>query len=134
MEMFEEILTLIIFTIITGAGVAIVDKLLKCMNASIDEIQKNTKLAEYKNLNTIIDQVQSIVTTIVQSVNQTFVSDLKKSKKFTKESAVEAKNKALEVAKELITEEAATAIEQVYGNVDVYLDNLVESIVIELKK
>lgn len=134
MEMFKEILSLIIFTIITGAGVVIVEKLVVCMNAFIDEIQKNSKLKEYEKLNTIIDQVQNVVTTVVQSVNQTFVSDLKKSKKFTKESAIEAKNKALEVAKELITEEAATAIEQVYGNVDVYLDNLVESIVIELKK
>lgn len=134
MEMFKEVMSLIMFAIITGAGVAIVDKLLRCMNASIDEIQKNTKLAEYKKLNTIIDGVQDMVTTIVQSVNQTFVSDLKKSKKFTKESAVEAKNKALEVAKELITEESANAIEEVYGNVDVYLDNLVESIVAELKK
>lgn len=134
MEMFKEVMSLIMFAIITGAGVAIVDKFLRCMNASIDEIQKNTKLAEYEKLNTIIDGVQNMVTTIVQSVNQTFVSDLKKSKKFTKESAVEAKNKALEVAKELITEESANAIEEIYGNVDVYLDNLVESIVAELKK
>lgn len=134
MELIKEIFSLVIFTIITGAGVVVVEKITKYVNASIDNIQKNTKLSEYEKLNLIIDQVQSVMTTIVQSVNQTFVSDLKKSKKFTKESATEAKNKALEMAKELLTEESANAIEQLYGNVDVYLDNLVESIVIELKK
>jgi len=134
MELIKEIFDLVIFTIITGAGVVAVEKITKYVNASIDNIQKNTKLAEYEKLNLIIDQVQSVMTTIVQSVNQVFVDDLKKSKKFTKESATEAKNKALEMAKELLTEESANAIEQLYGNVDVYLDNLVESIVVELKK
>ena len=134
MELIKEIFGLVIFTIITGAGVVAVEKITKYVNASIDNIQKNTKLAEYEKLNLIIDQVQSVMTTIVQSVNQVFVDDLKKSKKFTKESATEAKNKALEMAKELLTEESANAIDQLYGNVDVYLDNLVESIVIELKK
>ena len=99
MEMFKEVMSLIMFAIFTGACVAILDQFLRCMNASIDEIQKNTKLAEYEKLNTIIDGVQDMVTTIVQSVNQTFVSDLKKSKKFTKEAAVEAKNKAQKLQK-----------------------------------
>jgi hypothetical protein len=38
------------------------------------------------------------------------------------------------MAKEMLTDEAANAIEQVYGNVDLYLENLVESAVKELKK
>ena len=134
MELIKEIFGLVIFTIITGVGVVAVEKITKYVNASIDNIQKNTKLAEYEKLNKIIDQVQIAVTTIVQSVNQTFVNDLKASGKFTKESATEAKNKALETAKELLTDEAATAIEQVYGNVDLYLDNVIESVVAELKK
>lgn len=133
MELIKEIFGLVIFTIITGAGVVIVEKITKYVNASIDNVQESTKLAKYEKLNKIIDQVQVVVTTVVQSVNQVFVDDLKKSKKFTKESATEAKNKALEMAKELLTDEATTAIEQVYGNVDVYLDNLVESVVKELK-
>ena len=109
-------------------------KITKFINAKVDNIQKTTKLAEYEKLNLIIDQVQSTITTIVQSVNQTFVNDLKASGEFNKETATEAKNKALKMAKELITEESATAIEQTYGNVDIYLENLVEFIVSELKK
>ena len=134
MELIKEIFGLVIFAIITGVGVTVVMKITDYINASIDDIQKNTKLAEYEVLNKIIDQVQIAITTIVQAVNQEFVSDLKASGKFTKESATEAKNKALEMAKELLTDEAATAIEQVYGKVDVYLNNMVESVVAELKK
>ena len=111
-----------------------VEEITKFINAKVDNIQKTTKLAEYEKLNLIIDQVQSTITTIVQSVNQTFVNDLKASGEFNKETATEAKNKALKMAKELITEESATAIEQTYGNVDIYLENLVEFIVSELKK
>jgi biopolymer transport protein ExbB/TolQ len=134
MEMLQDILSIIIYTVITGAGVIIVKKVLDLVNTKIDEVQANTQLSKYDSLNKIIDQVQSVVTTAVQATNQTFVDDLKKAKKFTKESATEAKNKALETAKELITEEAANAIEQVYGNVDVYLDNLIENTVKALKK
>jgi len=134
MEMLKDILSIVIYTVITGAGVIVVKKVLDFVNTKIDEVQTNTQLSKYDSLNKIIDQVQSVVTTAVQATNQTFVDDLKKAKKFTKESATEAKNKAFETAKKLITEEAANAIEQVYGNVDVYLDNLIEDTVKALKK
>lgn len=134
MELIKEIFDLVIYTIITGAGVVIIKKVSDFINTKVDEVQAHAKLSKYYGLNEIIDQIQSVVTTVVQATNQTFVDDLKKSKKFTKESAAEAKNKSLETAKELITEEAANAIEQVYGNVDLYLENLIENIVKELKK
>ena len=40
----------------------------------------------------------------------------------------------LEKANELITKETASAIEQVYGDVNKYLDSLVEQVVNKLKK
>lgn len=134
MELIKEIFDLVIYTIITGAGVVIIKKISDFINTKIDEVQANAQISKYDGLNRIIDQVQSVVTTVVQATNQTFVDDLKKSKQFTTESAIEAKNKSLKMAKELITEEAANAIEQVYGNVDLYLENLIENIVKELKR
>lgn len=134
MELLQEILSAIIYVVITGCGVVIVKKLLDFGNAKIDELQATTQLTEYEKLNKIIDKAQSVVTTIVQSINQTFVSNLKASGEFTKESATQAKNMALEMANELITDEIASAIEKVYGDVDNYLDILVEQIVNELKK
>jgi len=134
MEILQDILSVVIYTVITGAGVIIVKKVSDFFNTKIDEVQADTQLSKYDGLNKMIDQVQSVITTVVQATNQTFVDDLKKANKFTKESATEAKNKALEMAKELITEETANAIEQVYGNVDLYLDSMIENTVKELKK
>lgn len=133
MDTFKNILSIIVYLVITGCGVAIVTELLKIGNKKVDELQANTKLAEYDQLNIVIDRAQSVITSIVQSINQTFVSDLKKSGEFTKESAALAKDMALEKAKELITEEAAKAIQDVYGNVDEYLDVFIEQVVNELK-
>lgn len=133
MDTFKNILSIIVYLVITGCGVAIVTELLKIGNKKVDELQANTKLAEYDQLNIVIDRAQSVITSIVQSINQTFVSDLKKSGEFTKESATLAKDMALEKAKELITEEAAKAIQDVYGNVDEYLDVFIEQVVNELK-
>lgn len=134
MELFKEILSIALYVFITGAGVIVVKKVLDHINASIDDIQANTKLSEYEKLNIVIDRVQSVMTTIVQSVNQEFVDELKKSGTFTKESASEAKDMALNMANVLITEETANAIEQVYGDVDLYLDSLIEDLVKNLKK
>lgn len=134
METLKDVLSVVIYLVITGCGVALVNELLKFGNAKVDEIQTNTKLAEHDKLNVLINRAQSVVTTIVQSINQTFVSGLKSSGEFTKESAVKAKDMALEKAHELISDEAANAIEEVYGNVDEYLDVFVEQVVNELKK
>ena len=134
MELLQNILSVIVYSVITGCGVVVVKLVLDFSNAKINELQANTKLAEYDRLNVVIDQVQSVVTTIVQSINQTFVDSLKESGEFTKESATHAKNMALTKAGELMTEEAISVINQVYGNVDEYLETLVEQIVNELKK
>ena len=133
MELVKEIIAIIVYVLITGAGVAIVKKLLDTANAKIDELQTTTQLAEYDKLNILIDQAQSVITTIVQSINQVFVNDLKASGTFTKETATLAKDMALDKAHELITEETAKAIEQVYGNLDTWLDAIVEQTVNQLK-
>ena len=134
MELLKEIGALVIYVLITGCAVAIVKKVLDAANAKIDELQTATELAKYDKLNAIIDQAQSVIWTIVQSINQTFVNELKNAGKFDKESATKAKDMALEMANKLITEETANAIEQVYGDVDEYLGILVEQIVNQLKQ
>lgn len=134
MELLKEILSIVLYFIITGAGVIVIKKVLNHINVSIDDIQANTKLAEYEKLNIIIDRVQSVMTNVVQSVNQEFVDELKKSGTFTKETATEAKDMALNLANKMLTEEAANAIEQVYGDVDMYLNTLIEDLVKNLKK
>ena len=134
MEILQNILEAIIYTVITGCGVFIVKELLRLLNGKIDEIQTSTKLVEYEKLNKIIDNAQSILENIVISVNQVFVASLKAEGKFNKESAEIAKNTAIDKATELLTDEAIKAIEIVYGSLDTYLDVNIEAIVNKLKQ
>lgn len=134
MEILQNILEAIIYTVITGCGVFIVKELLRLLNGKIDEIQTSTKLVEYEKLNKIIDNAQSILENIVISVNQVFVASLKAEGKFNKESAEIAKQTAMDKATELLTDEAIKAIEVVYGSLDTYLDVNIEAIVNKLKQ
>lgn len=134
MEILKEILELIAYVVITGAGALIVKKLLALANTKIDELQANTKLSEYERLNKLIDNAQNVISAIVESVNQTFVDTLKASGNFNEEAQKKAKDAALAKAKELLSAESIEAIEFLHGNVDIYLDTFIETIVSELKK
>lgn len=134
MELFMNILQIVMYVLITGCGVTLVNHLLAFLNTKVDELQANSKLAQYEQYNVLIDKAQRIITTIVQSVNQTFVSTLKKSGEFTSESAVEAKETALDLAEQLITSEVADAIQSVYGDVSAFLDVMIEQTVNDLKR
>lgn len=134
MEILKDVLQVIIYTLLTGCGMYVVYKVVGLVNTKIDELQANTKLANYEKLNKIIDKAQSILYTIVESVSQTYVDSLKKSGKFDSAAQTEAKNKAITLAKDMITDETANAITEIYGNLDSYLDSSIESIVKQLKE
>ena len=68
-----EIVKFTAFVLVTLLVSNVLGKIANICNAKIDEIQQNTKLIEYDNLNLLIDQAQTIVTAVVQSVNQTYV-------------------------------------------------------------
>ena len=89
---------------------------------------------ENEKISTTLDNVINMVLDVVESVNQTFVDELKKKGEFTEEAAAEAfkisKNKALT----MLSVEAAEIITEVYGDIDVYLDTLIEATVKQLKK
>ncbi len=87
-----------------------------------------------KEVQETLDKVVNMVLDVVRYTNQTMVDELKKSGKFTKETAEEAFNKTKETALAMLSEDAALVIEEVYGDVDVYLDVLIESLVKQLKK
>lgn len=128
-----HLLTGILFVIIVGAGVSIVEKVLEITNAKIDKVQKETKLKENELLNSYIDFAQEIITKAVITVSQTYVDSLKKSGKFDKEAQVKAKKYATEIAKNLISTEGKRAIKTIYKDYDNYVDSVIESTCKKLK-
>ena len=89
---------------------------------------------ENETISSTLDSVVTMVLDVVESVNQTFVDELKKEGKFTAESAKEAFNKSKETALKMLSNDAADIITMVYGDIDVYLDTLIEATVKQLKK
>ena len=85
-------------------------------------------------ISTTLDGVVTMVLDVVTAVNQTFVDELKKKGEFTEEAAKEAFNKSKETALKMLSNDAAEIITTVYGDIDVYLDTLIEATVKQLKK
>lgn len=125
----EELIRTIIYLIFTCVGVAIVKEVLTFINKKIDEVQVNTDITNYKKLNQYVDKAQEIIGNAVLTVSQTYVDTLKSNGSFTKEAQEKAKNKAIEIANKLITEESKNAIIILYGDFDVFLDSMIESLV-----
>lgn len=70
----------------------------------------------------------------VSHTNQTYVDVLKKSEKFTAENQAEARQKSLDKALELLTEEAQRFLEEAYGDLNAYLLSRIEPEVRRQKK
>ena len=97
-------------------------------------IQK-TKFESLSNAtNQWIKDASDIVLDIVLMIQQTYVDSLKKRGEFTKENAKEAKNKAMTMAVEMISEQSKDAIIGTYTSLEQWLDTQIESAVYSLKE
>ena len=89
---------------------------------------------ENEKISTTLDNVVNMVLDIVEATNQTYVDTLKKNGEFTQEAAAEAFKISKDKALTMLSNESAEIIASVYGDIDVYLDTLIESTVKQLKK
>jgi len=125
----EENIKNLIYIIITGCGILIVKEILRLINKEIDSVQVETDIANYEKLNSYIDKAQEVIGNVVLSISQTYVETLKKNGAFTEDAQKEAKDKAIEMANQLISEESKNAIVLLHGDLNVYLDTMIESFV-----
>ena len=100
----------LLYILLTGCGVAVAGAIINFINQKIDEVQSNTKLVEYENLNKHVDDAQGIIVKIVKAVSQTYVDKLKEAGKFTNEAQDYAKKQAMSIATALISIEGKEAI------------------------
>lgn len=81
-----------------------------------------------------IQTAYSMLTKAVMNTNQVWVDAIKQSEgKLTAEQQAEARERTIEIFKEMITESVKLAIEAIYGSVDKWLDLNLESAVGEVK-
>lgn len=121
----------LLYILITAAVPVLTTYVCKFLYAKWTESKVNIKNEQMQDT---LDKVTNMVLDVVQATNQTFVDSLKKNGEFTKEAAIEAFNKSKETVVKMLSDDAVTIITEVYGDIDVYLDTLIESLVKQLKK
>lgn len=127
---FKELLQNMLYLVFVG----VIPLLVKYAIVYIQvQIKKNSELIDNEKLEQYMIAVTDILERVVISTNQVFVDNLKKNGQFTPEAQAEAKEMAIETAKELITVESKQAIEILYGDFNIYLETQIEAMVREYK-
>ena len=88
---------------------------------------KDQKLARWSSA------IAKIIFDAVQTVQQTFVDEMKKAGKFDAEAAKQAKDKAMAIVKSQLTEELRKYITDNFGDMEEWLMNQIEAVVHQLK-
>lgn len=103
------------------------EEVLNKISADKTEEQKKT-LEKYLNL------VETTVVECVQATNQTYVETLKAEGSFDAEAQKVAFNKTLESVLSILSDDAKEYLTEIFGDLNTYLTNLIESKVNTSKK
>lgn len=127
MEFLMELLKIVIMIVVPVATSIITYYAQKYFNQLIDEnVSDEMEATLTKGFQILMDSVNY--------VQQTYVDSLKKQDKFTAEAQKEAFELAKKRAIELMNQHTQDAIIHIYGNLDTYIDTMIESIINQNKK
>lgn len=82
-----------------------------------------------ETVNKYIGIATEVITDCVNMVTQTYVETLKKQNKFDKEAQQEAFSQCKQQVLNLLTDDAKLVIQEVYGDIDKWIDTKIESTV-----
>ena len=123
---FEIAINEILYLVLTGVVPLLIAYVIGFLKIKIKEQTAsldNKQTADYINI------AVEVIEQVVIEVNQTFVDELKRNGRFTKESANEAKELAVQRCKQLISEKSKQAIDELYNDFDAYLSSKIEELV-----
>lgn len=127
MEFLMELLKIVIMIVVPVATSVLTYYAQKYFNQLIDEnVSDEMEATLTKGFQILMDSVNY--------VQQTYVDSLKKQDKFTTEAQKEAFELAKKRAIELMNQHTQDAIIHIYGNLDTYIDTMIESIINQNKK
>jgi H+/gluconate symporter-like permease len=91
------------------------------------KIATNKTQEEKELASKYLSMVEKTVTDCVMATNQTYVDSLKQEGKFDSEAQKTAFNKTLDAVLAILTDDAKVYLTQIFGDLNVYLTNLIES-------
>ena len=122
----EDLLLTLLKVILMAAVPVITSALTYILKRYVDAwIDKNTQEDTAKKLKAGVD----IIVDSVNAVQQTYVDQLKKEDKFTKENQIAALAKAKNQAIQLMNTDIQNAIVNNYGNLNAFVETEIESII-----
>lgn len=121
-----DLLETILYTVITTVLPIIATYITKFLTVKKEQI--STQI-ENEKLNLYLETAFEAVNQSVLTVSQTYVNSLKEKGEFSTESQIKAKNRAIETAAAIITNDTKNAINHLYGNFDKWLDSAIEKFV-----
>ena len=126
----KEILTTLVQVLVIPAIPVLVAYLVKYLKAKAE--QTTTKINN-ELIRTYLQEATDAVLQAVTYTAQTYVDTLKKQGKFDKEAQKTAFNTAKDIALKLLTDEAKQMIEDLYGDLMLWLETKIEQTVKEQK-
>jgi len=126
----KEILTTLVQVVVIPAIPVLITYLVKYLKAKAE--QTTTKINN-ELIRTYLQEATDAVLQAVTYTAQTYVDTLKKQGKFDKEAQQTAFNTAKDIALKLLTDEAKQMIEDLYGDLMLWLETKIEQTVKEQK-
>lgn len=116
-----------ILCLLITAGGAYLVALLKRETMKIEQELNNEMISKY------IEMANDAVTQATLYTTQVYVETLKKQGGFTKEKQIEAFNMSKQKALEILGDTAIKALNEIYGDLDAWLNTKIEQVVFENK-
>jgi hypothetical protein len=91
------------------------------------KIVTNKTQEEKELMSKYLDMVEKTVTNCVMTTNQTYVDSLKQEGKFDADAQKIAFDRTLDAVLAILSEDAKIYLTQIFGDLNVYLTNLIES-------
>lgn len=129
---WQEIISTVLITVITGAVTAVSSFLIAFIKRKINDLREKSEDERTKKL---LGLAEDVISTTVDAAQQTIVDSLKKQNNFTQEAAQEVFENVKDKILNTLTEETKKAIEEV-SNMDIadYISDKIEAQIAKNKK
>ncbi|MCL2818023.1 MAG: hypothetical protein FWD39_06540 [Clostridiales bacterium] len=119
-----ELLTTLLQAVLAAAVPVVAAFAAKLLHAKAEESREDNKEGVLSHAKW---QATDAVAAAVAHTSQTYVDELRKSGQFSPGNQAEALRRARETAKDLLTRDAHSILQEAYGSVNDYLETLIEA-------
>lgn len=114
--------------------IALIPVVAKYATSTLESVKKKAvQQIENAKVEATVLKVLGIVENAVEATNQTFVTELKANGGLTKDDKEDAYLKTYDTVKSLLTDDVIDLIVEEYGDLEVYLDTVIEKVVANKK-